>query len=546
MSPILRLSPWLLIGSGCLLVGCGNDATTSPDPVPPAKGGTVPRPVAPSCKAQGGTAEVALPKVLYALEGDTGDGWLGSPAIVDLDGDGKNEIVAQHSGLAVWDHSGKLRFRVDSPAPDGRQWAGALVADFVGDSKLEVVVAAREQLTMLDAQGKTLPGWPVQVRDEIRSLAGGDLDGDGQLDIAVATTEHSVDILGAYHANGSSFPGFPPVQRNTIGCLAGENCWMAGAYDQNLAVGDLDADGHADLVAPMDNAYAGFYRGTGEAFDANPAFTKRPKTPGVRYLHELKLAEQGWADDEDTALQAHFTNTAPAIADVDGDGKYDVVMLGSVQNAAQTKRQLGVGLWVLHPDASRVRGWESPFHAPTYLAGLEDLEDNAVGATNQVSVVELDASRPGLELIFAGFDGKIHAVGADRQELWATPYTTEADVLTAGVALGDLSADGRVELVFATYSTRDDASHLFVLDAQGTELHRIALPGRGAMSVPTLGDLDGNGELEIAVSLRKVGWDNATPTVLVYKVAGAKIGCVPWPTGRANYLRNGWVPKAKP
>ena len=51
--------------------------------------------------------------------------------------------------------------------------------------------------------------------------------------------------------------------------------------------------------------------------------------------------------------------------------------LASVQNAAQTDRERGVALWVLENDGTRPDGWQTPFHAPGYLAGLWDFEGTA-------------------------------------------------------------------------------------------------------------------------------------------------------------------------
>src|SRR5436853_7875672 len=46
-----------------------------------------------SCKAEGGTAPVASPQHVRNI--NTGEtGWFASPAVADLDGDGKNEIIA--------------------------------------------------------------------------------------------------------------------------------------------------------------------------------------------------------------------------------------------------------------------------------------------------------------------------------------------------------------------------------------------------------------------------------------------------------------------
>jgi hypothetical protein len=219
-------------------------------------------------------------------------------------------------------------------------------------------------------------------------------------------------------------------------------------------------------------------------------------------------------------------------------------MLGSVQNASQSDRERGVGLWVVRHDASRLPGWESPFHAPEYLSGLWDFEGtNVVAATNQVSVADIDGTHAGPELIFAGFDGRIHAVYADGTEFWAVTYTNDPNVLTGGVVVGDLSGDGIPEIVFATYSVDAGKSNLFVMDAGGQILHTIPLPRLGSMSVPTLGDVDGDGTVEIVVSLREVEWegDAPEPCAYVYTVPSSSAGCLLWATGRGNYYRNGWV-----
>ena len=81
---------------------------------------------------------------------------------------------------------------------------------------------------------------------------------------------------------------------------------------------------------------------------------------------------------------------------------------------------------------------------------------------------------------------------------------------------------------------------MFILAANGSELHRVALPGRGAMSVPTVTDVDGDGALEVVVALK--GGADGMPQVLVYTVPGSGTACLPWPTGRRSDLRDGLVP----
>jgi len=291
---------------------------------------------------------------------------------------------------------------------------------------------------------------------------------------------------------------------------------------------------------PKVNASVSIFAGTGVAFDAGPGFSSG-KTPGVRYMHVLAEAMAGFAEDEDTALQAHFTNTAPSIADLDGDGNYDVIVLGSVQNAAQTNREQGVALYAVRPDASRLPGFTAPVHFPEFLAGLWDFDGvNLVGATNPATFADFGPAGPGPEIVFAGFDGRIHAVGADGAIIWAFNFTNRDDELTAGIAVADLSGDGVPEVVFATYSVAAGQSDLVILDAGGNLRHTLPLPTSGSMAVPTIADVDGDGTLEIVVSLKDA--DENVESVRVYSVPGSATNCLLWPTGRGNLRRDGWVP----
>ena len=491
----------------------------------------------------GGQAGTQAPVLVRTLADSWHEAWLGSPAVADLDRDGRNEIVVPRANrLVVWRPDGGIAWRADV-AGGGRIWASPLVADFAGDAKLEVVVAARGQVAMYDAAGALAPGFPVAWRDEIRSLAAGDVDADGRPEIVAVTTRPLAasgqrDIIQVIRGDGTTQPGFPPNTTGTAGC--DDACYVTGGYDQNVAVGPLDDDATFDIVAAQDNAYLSWHRGSGVAFEASPIFRGRTKVLGIRFLHDYALAQQGWADDEESADQAHFTNSAPAIADLDGDGVRELVVLGSVQNAAQTDRERGVALWVLNRDGTRPPAWTTPFHVPAYLAGLWDFDGtNVVAATNQVSVADLDPAVAGLDMVFAGFDGRIHAVGADRSERWSHQYTTAATVLTGGVAIADLSGDGMPEVVFATYSTVAGAAGLSILDAHGVLQQQVGLPGRGAMPVPTIADVDGDGTLEIVVSLKD--GEEGERAVLVYTVPGSSGGCLLWPTGRGNDLRNGFV-----
>jgi hypothetical protein len=511
------------------------DGAPEPDAPPLAP---LPDPVCPP--QTGGTAATQAPVLSGSLGHVSSEGWLASPAVVDLDNDGINEIILpRDEDLIVWRPDGSVKWQ-RTPG-SGRIWASALVGNFTGDTRQEVVVASRAAVVMYDADGAVVPGWENKTwRDEVRALAAGDIDGDGEDEIVAVTTtpldgSGTRDLITAFEGNGTTVTGYPPNTSATSGCDA--TCIITGGYDQTLAVGRLDGDTKWDIVAPQDNAYMSWHQGSGVAYDAADIFANRTKVPGIRFLLDYAESQRGVPDNEPISLQAHFTNSAPAIADLDGNGQNDILVVASVQNASQSDRKKGTAVFALTRDGTRTTGWEQPFYIPRYLAGLEDLGNNIVAETQQVTVSDLDPDVPGLDLVFAAFDGRIHVVGADRVERWTYRFTSGNNILTAGVAVADLSGDGRPEIVFATYSTAVGQSALYILDARGELQHRIDLPGRGSMAVPTIADVDKNGTLEIVVSLKDA--DGQT-SGLIFTVPGSGPDCVLWPTGRANELRNGY------
>ena len=81
-----------------------------------------------------------------------------------------------------------------------------------------------------------------------------------------------------------------------------------------------------------------------------------------------------------------------------------------------------------------------------------------------------------------------------------------------------------------------------MLAASGKRLFDIRLRhqgtnpnGIGIAAAPSIGDLDGDGRLEIVVSTFDHGID-------VFRVPRSNGKRVPWPTGRGNLLRNGAGP----
>ncbi|TXS51927.1 FG-GAP repeat domain-containing protein [Streptomyces sp. t39] len=134
---------------------------------------------------------------------------------------------------------------------------GAAEADLVGrdeDGVLWVHLARPDG--SLTARTRVGGGWGVYTQ-----LAGqGDLTGDGRADIVARDAS---GVLWLHPGTGDRKAPFAP--RTPVG--GGWN-----AYDRLLSVGDLDADGTADLVARKPNGELYRYPGTGEA----PAVLGKP------------------------------------------------------------------------------------------------------------------------------------------------------------------------------------------------------------------------------------------------------------------------------
>ena len=179
-----------------------------------------------------------------------------SPALADFDRDGRWWIVCGDDAgwLHVVDTFGRERpgFPVrtlgpqpgltPTPHPPGGNIhsieASPAVADVDGDGRLEIAVGSWDgRMYLWDDAGQLLPGWPVLVQDQIISSAAlVDLDGNDRPDVIVGSKDGHVY---GWTAQGLALPGFP----YDLGAPVFSSPW----------VGDLEDDGRADVVVGANN-----------------------------------------------------------------------------------------------------------------------------------------------------------------------------------------------------------------------------------------------------------------------------------------------------
>jgi hypothetical protein len=570
-----------------LLWACSSKSTGS-DPGPNLvypDGSVAPTPV---CLSEGGTAPVTRPTRVRTLTGDKSwaeTGWFSSPGLVDLDGDGKKEIVAAFYSLFVFDSAGNLLSTIKEGAyTKGRIYAPAVVADLEGDGAMDIV-AAGDEGTVAAYQWKNgalgiKPGWPASTSSggqspEGRGMAAADLDGDGKIEVVVTTTNTSdtgaqVFVFSPggklYQPANTGWVAWP--RYNTRTGLGGDVDTNGpgqtgyGCYGLNVGIGNIDDDANLEIIVTYDNHQINAFKPDGTSVLASPYFTNH----GSEYLGKRLTWGQfiRWADplvedkhyhlhtgdwpDIETTMWLQWTASPPSVADLDGDGKNEVIGIPNAEMKDPYETQ-GYAFTVLQGaygdgsrSAMRLPGWETlPMSSkPAVRASGDWYPPDGVPAPAIASILGDD--RP--EIVAALDDGAVYAMGPDAQLLWRYDYAEgAARTFASEPVVVDLNRDGVPEIVFGTYSLAKNGGRLVVLDNTGRELYDLALEnqgtgggnGIGVPAAPSVADLDGDGTLEIVLLTFDHGVD-------IYTVPGSGTQCLPWPTGRGNLLRNGQGP----
>lgn len=251
-----------------------------------------------TCETEGGTAPVQAPQLVKTISG-TGTAWFASPIIVDLDGDGKMELVGTTYDVFVMDSTGKEIARVKSGQyHKGRVYAPAVVADLDGDGIVEIVVGGSEctvaAYEFKDGALTIKKGWPVKAcipedkSVEVRGMAAADLDGDGTIEVVVTTTQDGDGSqVYVYRPDGSpyqpdalrGYDAWPRYNKNVGlgGDLDANGCGHRGygAYGLNVAIGNIDDDPQLEIIVTYDNHHIQAFKIDGTAILAAPFFRNR-------------------------------------------------------------------------------------------------------------------------------------------------------------------------------------------------------------------------------------------------------------------------------
>lgn len=201
--------------------------------------------------------------VALGFGGYFSNGQTPSPALTDLDLDGKLDIIALSAGfgfgrsrrVVAIDGNAKIILDATLPnAPAGQlEWMSGsipMVGNIIGDEAPEIVIgvfnpdSAFVKYYALNNKGLVLPGWPIQFGPPSGALmqygALADLDGDGYDEIALVENRNVENaVLHALRGNGAEVAGFPQA-------LPGSGPFSRFVINPSFA--DLDGDGFPEIV----------------------------------------------------------------------------------------------------------------------------------------------------------------------------------------------------------------------------------------------------------------------------------------------------------
>ncbi len=425
---------------------------------------------------------------------------LSAPAIANIDDEPRLEIVlATYGGVIhVFNHDGTPygrgfpRVLPDVPSADtgpdrilDRGVAGApVVVDLDRDGRAEIVFGSMDgKLYALDTlTAMDHPGFPVTIHYERQagternrvfgSVGVANLDGDMSPDLIVVsneriamTNENTGPIFAVYadgtrHAGGPFLPGWPiPYNSTDLLPLVGSGIMMAPA------VGDVDGDGRDELAA-VGNANTDILVLRGD---------QRMSTPRAQSsLNSVALMDNvSFGSRSDDRMRAPFIPafSLPTFADLQNRGRLAFITSGANARLLQAASG-GVAAAFYH-----------------HLAAFDAQTGTPI----------------------AGF-----------------PKVIEDYTFLVNPIVADVSGDAYPEVMLGT-----GGYYLHAVDACGIQAPGFPkFTGQWMVGSPVVGDLDNDGTLE-AVTTTRSGW------LYAWRTSGRVSGNVQWPTYRHDNANTG-------
>lgn len=466
----------------------------------------------------------------------------------DLDLDGKPDIVVVSDGLniiSVYRNvsvPGNIAFATKQDYPAGAQPSGVEIADIDGDGKPEVLTANFAASTLSVFRNTSTPGsislaakfdYPTAT-NPYRVIAS-DFDNDGKIDVALSG--NSVSILRNTATNGVI----------NAGSFAGKQDFPTNTGALGIVAADFDGDGKNDLAVGFSGlSTVSVYRNTstvGISFAPKTDFTFLSSSLGVEAAdldgdgrQDLISANEGAARISVRRLQLNpiptittFTPTSGVVGvsvNITGTNfsttpGNNIVYFGAVRAtvSAATSTQLTVTVPVgatYSPISVTTNGLTAttarPF-VPVVISGpaisFDAKTDVTTTNTNSFGeVIDIDGDGK-IDIGVAQNFGFLASLFRNTSNTGSFSFATKIDFSQnpiSSVGFADVDGDGKPDLLTTngtanTLSIYRNISTSGVLTTGSFDANKTNLSATDAY-ITAVGDLDGDGKLEIVVTRR--------------------------------------------